>query len=63
MQLEPVDAGNPIVLAPVIRRLIGAAHEQAVQHGQEHRPLQRHLVSPSLVGNPTTFIAIAAGAR
>ena len=40
MKIEPVDAGDPIILAPAVRRAIGAADEQPVQHGEEHRPLQ-----------------------
>jgi hypothetical protein len=33
-------AGDRIVLAPAIGRAVGAADEQPVQHGEEHRPLQ-----------------------
>ena len=44
MQIEPVDAGDPVVLAPTVRCPIGAAAEQPVQHGQEQRPLQRKAV-------------------
>src|SRR5206468_7192145 len=33
MKIEPVDAGDPIILAPAVRRAIGAADEQPVQHG------------------------------
>ena len=40
MQIEPVDAGDPIILAPAVRRAIGAADEQPVQHGEEHCSLQ-----------------------
>ena len=46
VQIEPLDAGDRIVLAPAIRGPIGAAHEQAVQYGEQHRPLQRELVPP-----------------
>src|SRR5262245_64210950 len=35
MQVEAISAGT-IVLAPAIRRAIGAAAEQLVQHGEEH---------------------------
>ena len=44
MQLEAIGAGDRIVLPPAIRRAIGAAAEQPVQHGEEHRPLQRKAV-------------------
>jgi hypothetical protein len=44
MQIEPRNVGNRIVLAPAIRGAVGAAHEQPVQHGEEHRALQRKAV-------------------
>ena len=44
MQVEPLDAGDPIILAPAIGRAVGAADAQPVQHGEEHRPLQREAV-------------------
>jgi hypothetical protein len=44
MQIEPLDTGDGVVLAPAIGRAIGAAHEQPVQHGEEHRTLQREAV-------------------
>ena len=44
MQIEGVDAVDPVVLAPAIRRAIGAADEQPVQHGEEHRSFQRKAV-------------------
>jgi hypothetical protein len=37
MQVEPVDAGDAVVVrAPAIRRAVGAADEQPVQHSEEH---------------------------
>jgi len=37
MQVEPVDAGDAVVvLAPAIRRAVGAADEQPVRHSEEH---------------------------
>jgi hypothetical protein len=44
MQIEPRNAGDGVVLAPAIGRAIGAAHEQPVQYGEEHRTLQREAV-------------------
>ena len=44
MQIEPLDAGDGVILAPAIGGAIGAAHEQPVQHGEEHRALQRKAV-------------------
>ena len=41
MQSKPGDAGDGVILAPTIGGAVGAAHEQPVQHGEEHRPLQR----------------------
>ena len=49
MKIEPLHAGNPIVLTPAIRGAVGAAHEQAVQYCEEHCALQRELV-PSRSG-------------
>ena len=40
VQIEPFDAGDGVILAPAIRGAVGAAHEQPVQHGEEHRALQ-----------------------
>ena len=44
MQIEPLDAVDRVILAPAIRRAVGAAGEQPVQHGEEHRALQRKTV-------------------
>jgi hypothetical protein len=44
MQVEPLDAVDPVVLAPAVRRPIGPAREQAVQHGEEDRTFERELV-------------------
>ena len=49
MQIEPLDAGDRVILTPAIGGAVGAAHEQPVQHGEEHRALQRKLV-PALAG-------------
>jgi hypothetical protein len=35
MQVEAVDPGDPVVLAPAIRRAVGAADEQSVEHGEK----------------------------
>jgi len=48
MQLEPIHAADGIVLAPAIRCSVGAADEQAMQDGEEYRPLQGKLVSATL---------------
>src|SRR5271166_831232 len=44
MQFELVDAGDGVILTPPIGGAIGAAHEQPVQHGEEHRAFQRKAV-------------------
>ena len=44
MQLEAVDAIDAIILAPAIGGAVRAAAEQAVQHGQERRALQREVM-------------------
>jgi hypothetical protein len=44
MQIELVDAGDGVILAPAVGRAIGAAHEQPVQHREEHRAFQRKAV-------------------
>ena len=44
MQIEFVDAGDGVILAPAVGRAIGAAHEQPVQHREEHRAFQRKAV-------------------
>ena len=44
MQIEPLDADDGVILAPAIGGAVGAAHEQPVQHGEEHRALQRKAV-------------------
>jgi len=53
MQIKFLDAGNGVILTPAIRGAIGAAHEQPVQYGEEHSPLQRKFVSarPGEVGD------------
>jgi hypothetical protein len=40
MQIERLDAGDGVILAPAIRRSVGTAHEQPVQHREEHRAFQ-----------------------
>src|SRR5208337_882836 len=44
MQFEPLDAVDAIILAPAVGGAIRAATEQAVQHRQERRPLQREVM-------------------
>ena len=44
MQFEPVDAIDAIILAPAVGGAVRAAAEQAVQHGQERRALQREVM-------------------
>ena len=44
MQIERLDAGDGVILAPAVGRAIGAAHEQPVQHREEHRAFQRKAV-------------------
>jgi hypothetical protein len=51
MQVEPLDPGNPVALAPAIRRTVGAADEQPVQYREEHCSLQREVVL-ARVGQP-----------
>ena len=44
MQIKPRDADDGVILAPAIRGAVGAAHEQPVQHGEEHGAFQRKAV-------------------
>src|SRR5271165_2837490 len=44
MQIELLDALDPVVLPPSVRRAIGAARKQAMQNGEEHRALQREIM-------------------
>src|SRR5262249_28785901 len=44
MQIEPLNAGDGVVLAPAIGSAVGAAHEQPVQHREENSALQRKTV-------------------
>ena len=44
MQLEAIDAVDTIILAPAVGGAVRAAAEQAVQHGQERRALQREVM-------------------
>src|SRR5271166_2770949 len=44
MQFEPVDPFDAIILAPAVGGAVRAAAEQAVQHGQERRALQRKVM-------------------
>ena len=45
VQVETVAAGDAIVLAPAISGQIRAAAHQPMQHGEEHRALQRKAVA------------------
>ena len=40
MQIEAFHPGDPVVVPPAIRRPVGAAAKQLMQHGEEHRPLK-----------------------
>ena len=44
MQVEALDALDPVVLPPAIGGAIRAARKQAVQHGEENRALQRKIM-------------------
>ena len=44
MKIKPLDAGDPVVLAPAIRGAVGAADRSPMQGGEEHSPLQRKTV-------------------
>jgi hypothetical protein len=44
MQIEPLGTGDGVILAPAIRGAVGAAHQQPVQHSEDHRALQRKAV-------------------
>ena len=44
MQLDPVDAVDAVILAPAVGGAVRAAADEAVQHGQERRALQRELM-------------------
>ena len=44
MQIEPLDAFDPVVLPPTVGRAIGAARKQAMQNGEEHGALQREVM-------------------
>ena len=44
MQFDPVDAVDAIILAPAIGGAVRAAADEAVQHGQKRRALQRELM-------------------
>ena len=44
MQLDLVDAVDAIILAPAVGGTVGAAADEAVEHGQERRALQRELM-------------------
>ena len=47
VQIEITDAVDAIVVAPVLTATIGARHHEAMQHGQEHRALDRELETAS----------------
>ena len=44
MQIEALDALDPVIQPPAIRRPVGAARKQAMQNGEEHRALQREIM-------------------
>src|SRR5450759_5059372 len=43
MQLQLIDAIDAVVVSPILASAVGARHHEAVQHGQEHRALDRKL--------------------
>jgi hypothetical protein len=43
MQFQLVDAVGAVIVAPIFASAIRARHHEAVQHGQEHRALDREL--------------------
>ena len=47
MQIQLLDAGDGVILTPAIGGAVGAAHEQPVQHREEHRAFQRKAVLAS----------------
>ena len=44
MQVEALDAVDPVILPPAVRRAIGATAKQPMQNGEEHRPFQRKII-------------------
>ena len=44
MQIEALDAPDPVIQPPPIRRPVGAARKQPMQNGEEHRALQREIM-------------------
>ena len=44
MQIEILDAIDRVILAPAVRRAIGATREQAMQNGEKHRAFERKTV-------------------
>ena len=46
VQLQRLDAWDPVVVSPSLRGPITPRPEQAMQHGQEDRPLHREVEPP-----------------
>ena len=57
MQVDILDAIDCVILAPAVRRPIGAASKQAMQNGEKHRAFEREAV---LAGTREVFDHLAA---
>ena len=57
MQVDILDAIDRVILAPAVRRPIGAASKQAMQNGEKHRAFERKAV---LAGTGEVFNHLAA---
>ena len=57
MQVDILDAIDGVILAPAVRRPIGAASKQAMQNGEKHRAFEREAV---LAGTGEVFDHLAA---
>ena len=54
MQVEALDALDPVILPPAVRRPVRAAAKQPMQNGQDHRALQRKIMPAELARFSTT---------
>ena len=72
MQVEVLDAIDPVILPPAVRRPIGAAAKQAMQNGEKHRAFEREVMlartgevldRPSGNRSPPTIVRRRARAR
>ena len=57
MQIDVLDAIDRIILAPAVRRAIGAAREQAMQNSEKHRAFERKTM---FAGTSEVFDHLAA---